>query len=228
MIKFHCAKLIRDTCFMCQIDLSNWHIDSRDFLKINLEDVSPFLGSVIPLFGLIAMFIARVNSHIHNWQRWMFYTFPEFHLQSDTSWPLCSQGGSQAILYMYLWSCTGGFEIAIYHAAAASKCETRQTLYRLSYASSTSIFPVLDLMLFFNLIKSSVSHWMGGIYVLVNTTGNIYIYNLYFPDKFIEFSDINKIVKREICGTWTYHCLNHCSEKQECISVGCVPPANWP
>ena len=51
-----------------------------------------FVAPLIPRFGLLVMsplgFKAREGSHIRNWQRFMYYVFPEIHLWCNTCWPV--------------------------------------------------------------------------------------------------------------------------------------------
>ena len=74
------------------------------FLKNNLEDISPFCGATdtlifdfwwCPPLG----FKTRVGSLIYAWHKCMCYTFSKIHLWCNTSSPLGSQHGSQAIVF---------------------------------------------------------------------------------------------------------------------------------
>ena len=88
---------------------------SRQQVQFFLEDISTFVGPLIPCFGLLVTsplgFKARVGSLIRTWWRHTCYMFPKIHLWCDTCW--CSMAS-------YINN----------HATTASQCETSQTLYR--------------------------------------------------------------------------------------------------
>ena len=107
-VKWHLHQKVALSQILC---ISSSHFNANLFI-LNFEfiiffflnfllDTCPFLGPLIPLFGLLVTsplgFKARVGSLIQTLQRCMWYTFPEIYLWCDTSASVYGQHSSQSL-----------------------------------------------------------------------------------------------------------------------------------
>ena len=116
------------------------------FLKI-LEDTSPFVGPLIPLFwtsGGRLLWVSRpewVLPYSSLVEAYMLcYTFPEIHLWCDTCQSHGGQHGSQTISSTYMWGIGGtqNQELSCRH----SQCEIRQARLSTDWAIPARLYPV--------------------------------------------------------------------------------------